>query len=380
MRNIFRQGQLFIALSLVFTSISASALTQIEVDDIIKPLMKQQQIPGMSVAISVDGKHYIYHYGVQSKQTNVPITNNTLYEIGSLSKTFTATLASYAQGKGRLDFAQTVSHYLPELKNTVFDKVTVMNLATHTSGLSIFVPDAVTNSAELMHYYQQWKPENEIGQYRSYSNLGVGLLGIVAAKQLNMPFSQAMEKMMLPALGLKHTYINVPDAQQKYYAQGYNKKDQPVRVTPQILDAEAYGLKSTAKDLIRFLDINMQVTKVAQPWQDAVEDTHTGVYLTDSFVQDMMWESYPWPVSLAQLQQGNRDDMALKPQKVEIIQPILPPETRAYYNKTGSTNGFAAYAVFIPENQVGIVILSNKWYPIPERISATYQLLEKISQ
>lgn len=380
MRNIFRQGQLFIALSLVFTSISASALTQIEVDDIIKPLMKQQQIPGMSVAISVDGKHYIYHYGVQSKQTNVPITNNTLYEIGSLSKTFTATLASYAQGKGRLDFAQTVSHYLPELKNTVFDKVTVMNLATHTSGLSIFVPDAVTNSAELMHYYQQWKPENEIGQYRSYSNLGVGLLGIVAAKQLNMPFSQAMEKMMLPALGLKHTYINVPDAQQKYYAQGYNKKDQPVRVTPQILDAEAYGLKSTAKDLIRFLDINMQVTKVAQPWQDAVEDTHTGVYLTDSFVQDMMWESYPWPVSLAQLQQGNRDDMALKPQKVEIIQPVLPPETRAYYNKTGSTNGFAAYAVFIPENQVGIVILSNKWYPIPERISATYQLLEKISQ
>ncbi|WP_419182045.1 class C beta-lactamase [Providencia heimbachae] len=375
---MFRQGQLFIALSLVFTSISASALTQIEVDDIIKPLMKQQQIPGMSVAISVDGKHYIYHYGVQSKQTNVPITNNTLYEIGSLSKTFTATLASYAQGKGRLDFAQTVSHYLPELKNTVFDKVTVMNLATHTSGLSIFVPDAVTNSAELMHYYQQWKPENEIGQYRSYSNLGVGLLGIVAAKQLNMPFSQAMEKMMLPALGLKHTYINVPDAQQKYYAQGYNKKDQPVRVTPQILDAEAYGLKSTAKDLIRFLDINMQVTKVAQPWQDAVEDTHTGVYLTDSFVQDMMWESYPWPVSLAQLQQGNRDDMALKPQKVEIIQPVLPPETRAYYNKTGSTNGFAAYAVFIPENQVGIVILSNKWYPIPERISAAYQLIEKI--
>lgn len=94
--------------------------------------MKQQQIPGMSVAISVDGEHFIYHYGVQSKQTQVPVSNNTLYEIGSLSKTFTATLAAYAQGQGKLDFAQTVSHYLPELKNSVFDKVTVMNLATHT--------------------------------------------------------------------------------------------------------------------------------------------------------------------------------------------------------------------------------------------------------
>ena len=378
MKNIFRQGRVFLALSLAFTTISASALTQQEVDEIIKPLMKQQHIPGMSVAISVGGKHTVYHYGVQSKQTQVPVSDNTLFEIGSLSKTFTATLAAYAQGQGKLDFSQTVSHYIPELKGSAFDNVTVMNLATHTSGLSIFVPNTVTNSAELIHYYQQWTPEKTIGQYRSYSNLGVGLLGIVTAKQLNMSFSEAMENLMLPALGLKHTYIHVPKNQQKNYAQGYNKKDQPVRVTPEILDAEAYGLKSSAKDLIRFLDINMQTTKVAKPWLEAVEDTHTGVYSTDSFIQDMMWESYPWPVSLAQLQQGNRNEMVLEPQKVELIQPVLAPETRAYYNKTGSTNGFATYAMFIPESKIAVVILSNKWYPIPERISATYQILEKI--
>ncbi|HBO23472.1 MAG TPA: class C beta-lactamase [Providencia sp.] len=378
MKTIFRQGRVFLALSLAFTSISALALTQQEMDEIIKPLMEQQQIPGMSVAVSIAGKHTIYHYGVQSKQTKVPVSDNTLYEIGSLSKTFTATLATYAQGQGKLDFSQKVSHYIPELKNSAFDNVTVMNLATHTSGLSIFVPNTVTNSAELIRYYQQWKPEKNIGQYRSYSNLGVGLLGIVTAKQLDMTFSDAMENLMLPALGLKHTYIHVPKDQQKNYSQGYNKKDQPVRVTPEILDAESYGLKSTAKDLIRFLDINMQVTKVAKPWLEAAEDTHTGVYSTDSFIQDMMWESYPWPVSLAQLQQGNRNEMALEPHKVELIQPALAPETRAYYNKTGSTNGFATYAMFIPESQIAVVILSNKWYPIPERISATYQILEKI--
>lgn len=202
----------------------------------------------------------------------------------------------------------------------------------------------------------------------------------MTAKQLKMPFEQAMEKLMLPSLGLKHTYIHVPNNQQKNYAQGYNKKDQPVRVTPQILDAEAYGLKSNAKDLIRFLEINMQTVKVTKAWQEAVEDTHTGLYLTDSFVQDMMWESYPWPVSLSQLQQGNRNEMALQPQKVEAILPALPPETRAFYNKTGSTNGFASYAVFIPEEQVAVVLLANKWYPIPDRISAAYQLIEKINQ
>ncbi|HHR6045923.1 TPA: class C beta-lactamase [Providencia alcalifaciens] len=378
MKNLFRRGRLLVALSLAFTSLSSTALTQSDVDSIIKPLMKQQQIPGMSVAISVDGKHFIYHYGIQSKQTKAPVTDNTLYEIGSLSKTFTATLASYAQGQGKLDFSQPVSHYLPELKNTVFDKVTVMNLATHTSGLSLFVPNTVTNSAELIQYYQQWSPEKPIGEYRSYSNLGVGLLGMVTAKQLGTTFSQATDNMMLPALGMKHTYLQVPQEKQQNYAQGYNKQHQPVRVTPEILDNEAYGLKSTAKDLIHFLDINMQVVDVKKSWQEAVEDTHTGVYMTDSFVQDLMWESYPWPVSLAQLQQGNRDDMALKPQKVEAIQPPLPPESAAFYNKTGSTNGFAAYAAFIPDEKIGIVLLSNQWYPIPERINAAYQLIEKV--
>ncbi|EMU9000032.1 MULTISPECIES: class C beta-lactamase [Providencia] len=380
MRNVFRQGRIFAALSLALTTISANALTQQNVDNIIKPLMKQQQIPGMSVAISIEGKHYFYHYGVLSKQNKAPINNNTLFEIGSLSKTFTATLAAYAQEQGKLDFSQKVSHYLPELTDSAFDHITVMNLATHTSGLPLFVPETITNSAELINYYQHWLPEKTIGEYRSYSNLGTGLLGIVTAKQLKMPFEQAMEKLMLPSLGLKHTYIHVPKHQMKNYAQGYNKKDHPARVAPQILDAESYGLKSTAKDLIRFLDINMQTVKVAKSWQEAVEDTHTGFYLTDSFVQDMMWESYPWPVSLSQLHQGNRDEMALQPQKIEAIKPAMPPETRAFYNKTGSTNGFAAYAAFIPEEQIGIVILSNKWYPISDRITAAYQLIEKINE
>lgn len=380
MRNVFRQGRIFAALSLALTTISANALTQQNVDNIIKPLMKQQQIPGMSVAISIEGKHYFYHYGVLSKQNKAPINNNTLFEIGSLSKTFTATLAAYAQEQGKLDFSQKVSHYLPELTDSAFDHITVMNLATHTSGLPLFVPETITNSAELISYYQHWLPEKTIGEYRSYSNLGTGLLGIVTAKQLKMPFEQAMEKLMLPSLGLKHTYIHVPKHQMKNYAQGYNKKDHSARVAPQILDAESYGLKSTAKDLIRFLDINMQTVKVAKSWQEAVEDTHTGFYLTDSFVQDMMWESYPWPVSLSQLHQGNRDEMALQPQKIEAIKPAMPPETRAFYNKTGSTNGFAAYAAFIPEEQIGIVILSNKWYPISDRITAAYQLIEKINE
>ena len=62
MKNLFRHGRLLVAVSLALTSLSSAAFTQSDVDSIIKPLMKQQQIPGMSVAISVDGKRFIYHY------------------------------------------------------------------------------------------------------------------------------------------------------------------------------------------------------------------------------------------------------------------------------------------------------------------------------
>ena len=77
---------------------------------------------------------------------------------------------------------------------------------------------------------------------------------------------------MLPALGMSHTYVQVPAAQMANYAQGYSKDDKPVRVNPGPLDAESYGIKSNARDLIRYLDANLQQVKVAQPWRDAGRD------------------------------------------------------------------------------------------------------------
>lgn len=91
------------------------------VDDLIQPLMQKNNIPGMSVAVTVNGKNYIYNYGLAAKQPQQPVTENTLFEVGSLSKTFAATLASYAQVSGKLSLDQSVSHYVPELRGSSFD-------------------------------------------------------------------------------------------------------------------------------------------------------------------------------------------------------------------------------------------------------------------
>jgi len=375
-------------LTLLSASISFAAdvtankapLDKSEVDKIIGPLMQKFGVPGMTIAISQNGKHTFYNYGVASKQTKAPVRNTTLFEIGSLSKTFTATLAAYANDQGKLSFADPASKYLPSLKGSQFDHVSLLNLATHTSGLPLFVPDDVTNTEQLMAYYKNWQPTHPIGSYRVYSNLGIGMLGMITAHSLDVPFNQAMEKQLLPALGMTRTYINVPDDQMHDYAQGYNKNDKPVRVTPGPLDAEAYGLKSNSLDLIRYLDANMQVKKIAAPWQKALDETHTGYYRAGVFTQDMMWESYAYPPELKQLVTGNAAGMIMDGMPATAITPPTAGSINAWYNKTGSTAGFSTYAVFIPSQKVAVVMLANKWFPNDDRVKATYQIIQALEK
>lgn len=360
--------------------VSGCVLAQSAPDAVIKPLMQQYQIPGMALAVIHNGKTEFYNYGVASKQTQQPITEQTLFEIGSLSKTFTATLASYAAQQKKLQFSDAASQWLPALKGSAFDNVSLLNLATHTSGTPLFVPDAVKNTRQLMAWYQHWQPQAEPGTVRVYSNPGIGMLGMIAAKSLDQPFINAMEKQLLPAMGMQHSYVQVPSAEMKRYAQGYNKQDRPVRVTPGPLDAESYGLKSTSSDLIRWLAIQLDEQKVAPAWQRAVAATHQGHYQTETFTQAMMWEYYPLPVTEQQLIAGNSSARIMQGMRATRITPPEAAPQQAWYNKTGSTNGFSTYAVFIPAQKTAVIMLANKWFPNDDRVAAAYRIIRALNQ
>jgi beta-lactamase class C len=371
--------RLIASITLLAALISGNVQAQTpDIDPIVKPLMQQYQVPGMAVAIFYRGKTTFYNYGVASKTTQQPITNETLFEIGSLSKTFTATLASYAAVQHKLQFSDTASHWLPELKGSAFDRVTLLNLATHTSGTPLFVPDAVTNQQQLMAWYKNWQPSAPPGTQRVYSNLGIGVLGMVAAKSLHQPFRQAMEQQLLPAMGMHHSWVQVPPTEMKNYAQGYNKQDQPVRVTPGPLDAEAYGLKSTSADLIRWLAIQINNVQIDPEWRQAIAITHQGQYHTEAFTQAMIWEYYSLPVTQNTLVAGNSGQRIMQGMAATPIRPLQPAPQQAWYNKTGSTNGFSTYAVFIPSEHIAVIMLANKWFPNDDRVVAVNKMINMI--
>ena len=117
--------------------------------------MLNYSIAGMAVGLTITGKEYIFNYGVASRATRKPVTNDTLFEIGSISKTFTATLAAYAQCTGTLSLADKTSKYLTSLQGSKFGDVTLLNLGTHTSGgFPLQLPENIRTEGELMKYLE----------------------------------------------------------------------------------------------------------------------------------------------------------------------------------------------------------------------------------
>jgi beta-lactamase class C len=360
-------------------NLTENAALREAVDRAIKPLMAQHGVPGMAVAVTVDGKARFFNYGLASKE-GATVSENTLFELGSISKTFNATLACYAQGQGKLSFDDHPSKYMPQLKGSAIDRASLLELGTYTAGgLPLQMPDEVTNDAQMLAYFRDWTPSAAPGTQRRYSNPSIGLFGHVAALALQSGFADAVEGRIFPALGLKHSYIRVPAAAMANYAWGYDSADKPVRVSPGVFDAEAYGVKSSTADMIRFVQANIDPAQLPAPMRQALDCTHTGYFQTGDTVQGLGWEQYRAPVSLERLLAGNSAKMSGEPNPATRLQPPQAPPRGTLFNKTGSTRGFGAYVLFVSDQRIGIVMLANKNYPNAARVEAAHAILEQLA-
>ncbi|WP_417702692.1 PRC family class C beta-lactamase [Pseudomonas sp.] len=377
MRHLYRP--LFAALTLLAASqASASPSLDKQVGAAVKPMMQSYAIPGMAIAISHKGQQHFFEYGVASRESGQAVDRHTLFELGSISKLFTATLGAYAEASGTLNLSDNASQYLPALRGTAFDHISLLDLATYTAGgLPLQFPDAVSSERQMLDYYRNWQAVYPPGMQRLYSNPSIGLFGHLAAASLAKPFQQLMEQDLLPQLGMQESYVRIPTEQIRRYAWGY-RDDKAVRVSPGALDAEAYGLKSTAADMLRFIDANLHPDKLPAPLRQAVSSTHRGYYQVGDMTQALGWERYTYPISLEKLLAGNSAEMALQPQPVKRFSVPEPAEGDLLLNKTGSTNGFGAYILLLPARDTGLVILANRNYPNAERVRLALQLLEAI--
>ena len=146
-----------------------------------------------------------------------------------------------------------------------------------------------------------------------------------------------------------------------------------------VLSSETYGVRTTAAELIRFVQANINPVGLDEKLQRAITATHTGYFKAGPMTQDLVWEQYPYPVALKTLLEGNSPEIIFNATPVAKLNPPEKPCDDVWINKTGSTNGFGAYVAFVPKKRLGVVILANKSYPIADRVTAAYQILMSLA-
>ncbi|NRH42661.1 class C beta-lactamase [Pseudomonas sp. MS15a(2019)] len=376
--SAFPRLSVLLGLTLPLLANAATSLDD-EVRTAARAVMAEQGIPGLAIGVSAPGLRRLYYFGVADRRSSQPVDAATLFEIGSLSKTYTATLGGYAAATGRLRLDETVAQVRPALAGSAIGQASLLQLATYSAGgLPLQFPDSVTRDDQTTAFYRAFQPPFPAGSRRLYSNPSIGLFGALAAQRLDEPFATALQRHVLTPLGLSHTYLQVPAAAQAHYAWGHGKKGEPLRVNPGVYAEEAYGIKTTAGDLLGFVEANLTPGRLPAPLAKALDATQRGYYRSGSMTQGLGWEAYPYPLAKTQLLAGNTPAMALEPQPVDWQHPPLLASGARLLNKTGSTNGFGAYALFVPERRIGLVILANRNYPNSARIETAWRILQQL--
>jgi CubicO group peptidase (beta-lactamase class C family) len=230
--------------------------------------MAANKVPGASLGILSGGKEEYAHFGVANVDTKLAVTDETLFQIGSLTKTYTATAMMRLMQQGKVDLNATVRTYLPDFKLMDEDaaaRVTIMNLLTHTGGWwgDAFVDtgngdDAISRyMTEKLPTFPQIAP---VGQYFSYNNSGFIVAGRVIEVLTGQPYRAALQSLVLDPLGLAPTTFS-DDALNRTHALGYGVDKGAVKeATPLALPRNvdpAGGLWSTARAQIRYARYHM---------------------------------------------------------------------------------------------------------------------------
>jgi CubicO group peptidase (beta-lactamase class C family) len=187
-------------------------------------------IPGVAVGVWVDGQEVYACRGVTSVDNPLPVDPDTLYVLGSLTKTYTATALMRLVAEGRIELDAPVRRYVPEL--VLADKraaaqITVLNLLNHTSGLGWDLLVDTGEGNDALAGFVAKLAELELiappGARASYSQAGYSLLGRVIEKVVGIPYEKAIASLLFEPLGLSHSFFAPDDVMTRRFAVGHNR-------------------------------------------------------------------------------------------------------------------------------------------------------------
>ena len=303
--------------------------------------MKRLKVPGVSIGIWHKGKEYAEGFGITSVEHPLPVTADTLFQTGSISKTFTGTMLMQLAEQEKVDLDAPVRKYIKDFKlrdKDVTKKVTVRHLLTHMGGwIGDYFNDfgngdeALDKMVKDIARLPQIQP---LGTIWSYNNTGFNVASRIIEVVTKKPYEQAAQEMLCDPLGLKMSFFYPSDLLFTHrFVVGHQKVNEDVRVARPWAIGRAGncvgGVVSTVRDLLKYARFHMSSGR---------KNVISGKSLRAMRIQ--------------QADAGPRGGMGI----TWFIRKI---GDLTLYAHGGATNGQQAYFFFLPEKDFAFAILTN---------------------
>jgi CubicO group peptidase (beta-lactamase class C family) len=315
-------------------------IDQSTLDNFLECKRRSLGLPGLAVAVVCNGR-VVYQRGLGTAAPGLPVTAQTPFVIGSISKSFTSLAIMQLAERGKLSLDATVQQYVPWFRVNdpeASAKITVRHLLTHTSGISRFAGRAllagrggnsIEQSVRALHTLKLTRP---VGSAFQYSNTNYLIAGLVIEVVSGQSFAEYVEQHIIKPLGMEHSYTCEDAAQQGGLACGYRwwfGLPLPFNA-PYLPDAlPAAFLACSAEDMARYaLALLGGGSPVLSP--AGVAELHRPQVATAS--------------------PGSSYGLGWRAEKLGNV-PII--------RHGGEVSNFLAEAVLLPEQRAGVIVLTN---------------------
>ncbi|MFH1616571.1 MAG: serine hydrolase [Planctomycetota bacterium] len=295
---------------------------------------------GVIVAITDNNETSYHAYGRTSLSGSAKPDESTVFEIGSITKVFTSLMLAEMVETGSMSLRDPIWKYLPEnVRCPAVDgnEINLSHLATHTSGLprlpdnlapaDMNNPYADYNVKLMYEFLANYTLQRKAGQRYEYSNFGGGLLGHILARRSGTTYYQLCRRLVTAPLGMNDTSVRLSAEVENLMAVGYADS---VKTPNWKFDAlaGAGALRSTARDMVKFLRANMGLEKT--PLLNAMQNTHVP-----------------------------RVDTDMPNMKIGLAWHILKTDNAEIVWHNGGTGGFRSFIGFVRDRKLGVVVLAN---------------------
>ncbi len=323
--------------------------------DFIAEAMKSKGVPGVAVGVLSGDETYTAGLGVTNIEHPLSVTDETLFQIGSITKTFTGTAVMRLIEMGKLDLDATVRTYLPDFEvadETATSQVAIRHLLTHTSGwVGDFHEDTGAGDDALPEYVARMADLEQlapVGAIWGYNNPAFSLVGCIIEKVVGKKYEDTLRELIFAPLGLEHCYFGAADVMTRLFAVGHEVGENGVRVARPWPRSRYYypvgGIVCHVKDLLRYARF----------------------HLGDGATQDGTRLLAPETLSLMHTPQVS---IGAENEYMGLTWFIYDESGIRELSHGGGVNGQLSLLTLVPEHQFAIAILTNADVGITNEVS-----------